>query len=118
MNEQNLTELSLKKRSFIDAYKKSFGNVSLACKTIGISRGAYYLWLEDEAFKKLINEVEPEEEFVDFAENALQKRIQSGDTTAIIFALKTKGKKRGYIEKQEIDHRHENLEPPKWISDE
>jgi len=41
-------------------------------------------------------------DFGDVAEAALVKQVQSGDTTAIIFVLKTRFRNRGYAEKQEI----------------
>ena len=97
--------MDLKKKSFIEAYQKSFGNVSQSCKASSISRQTFYNWKdEDKEFLSEIESAEPDEIFIDFAENALVKRISEGDTTAIIFALKTKGKKRGYVERQEFNH--------------
>lgn len=100
----NSDKMSLKKQAFISAYKKSFGNISASCESIDIDRATYYRWIDnDHDFVEALHKVEPEETFVDFAERALAKKINSGDTTAIIFALKTKGKRRGYIEKTEQD---------------
>ena len=41
---------------------------------------------------------------IDFAESSLYKQIKDGNTSATIFFLKTQAKRRGYIEKQEIEH--------------
>lgn len=91
-------------KKFLELYAKTFGNISQTCRLAGIDRGTFYAWQDDAAFQEKLTAVSPEEQFIDFAENALTKRIEKGDTTAIIFALKTKGKKRGYVEKQEVEH--------------
>lgn len=97
--------MDAKKKAFIDAYTKSFGNITQSCKAVDICRQTYYNWLQnDTEFANDIQNAEPQEVFIDFAENGLVKKIQEGDTTAIIFALKTKGKKRGYVEKHQIEH--------------
>ena len=38
----------------------------------------------------------------DFAESELMKLIKDGNVAATIFFLKTQGKARGYIERQEV----------------
>ena len=47
--------------------------------------------------------MDTEEGLIDNAEDELQKLINLGNPIAIIFYLKTKGKKRGYDEKQTIE---------------
>ena len=90
------------KENFIRAYRESLGVIKHACEKADISRRTYYNWLEnDEEFKQAVEDIG--EEAIDFAENALKKKIREGDTTATIFYLKTKGKKRGYIERTEVD---------------
>jgi hypothetical protein len=94
--------LEPKKKTFIEALKKSFGVITKACEIVGIDRSTYYKWLQnDELFKF---EVENIDEYVlDFVESKLLANINSGNTAEILFYLKTKGKKRGYIERQEVE---------------
>jgi len=42
------------------------------------------------------------ESMLDFAEGKLYSKIKAGDNIAILFYLKTQGKARGYIERQEF----------------
>ena len=89
------------KKAMIDALEKSLGVVTTACKTIGIGRTTFYQWLkDDEEFARQVDDIQ--NITLDFAESQLHKQIKEGNTTATIFYLKTKGKKRGYIERQEI----------------
>lgn len=85
----------------IEALEKSLGIVTTACISVGIDRGTHYNWLKnDEDYKAKVNAIE--DMTIDFAESHLHKKIKGGDTTATIFYLKTKGKKRGYIERTEV----------------
>jgi hypothetical protein len=89
------------KKAMLDALEKSLGVVTTACKSVGIGRTTHYGWLEqDEQYRKAVDELQ--NMTLDFAESQLHKQIKEGNTTATIFYLKTKGKKRGYIERQEI----------------
>ena len=98
-NQQNRTVI--KKDKFIQAMAESYGNISDACKFVEINRSTYYDWMEKDAdFKEKISNVV--EESIDFVESQLISNIKKGDTTSIIFFLKTRAKNRGYTEKQEI----------------
>jgi len=85
----------------INALVEALGIVTMACKKVGIARKTHYEWYKsDPKYKEAVDDVL--EIALDFAESMLHKQIQDNDTTATIFYLKTKGKKRGYIERQEI----------------
>lgn len=87
----------------IKALTNSLGVVTIACKEVGIARQQHYHWIQvDEEYKKAVEDVA--DIALDFAESMLHKQIQDKDTTATIFYLKTKGKRRGYIERSEVDH--------------
>tara|TARA_R110000796_G_scaffold66805_1_gene153527 strand:- start:1570 stop:1926 length:357 start_codon:yes stop_codon:yes gene_type:complete len=91
----------IKKESLLAALEQSLGVVTVACKKADIPRSTYYKWLnEDEHFAKEVTDIE--NIALDFAESQLHTQIGGGNTSATIFYLKTKGKKRGYIERQEI----------------
>jgi hypothetical protein len=92
----------LKKEQLLEALVKSLGIVSTACLSVGVSRTTYYKYYnEDGQFKDQVDDIS--DIAIDFAESKLFDLIKEGNITAVIFYLKTKGKKRGYIEKQEID---------------
>ena len=84
----------------IEALESSLGVVTTACKTVGIARSTHYQWCEDDKeYKKLVDGIQ--DIALDFAESQLHKQIQGGEVASTIFYLKTKGKKRGYIERVE-----------------
>ena len=90
------------KKAMLDALEKSLGVVTSACKTVGVGRTTHYLWLqEDKEYKAAVDDLS--DVAIDFAESQLHKQIKEGNSTATIFFLKTKGKKRGYVERQELD---------------
>jgi hypothetical protein len=91
----------IKKESILKALEGSLGVVTVACKSADVPRSTYYKWLnEDEDFAKEVLDIE--NVALDFAESQLHKQIAADSTAATIFYLKTKGKKRGYVERQEI----------------
>ena len=89
------------KKAILVSLEKSLGVVTTACKKINVSRTQFYKWVKDDAqFRAAVNDIQ--NVTLDMAESQLHKQILDGNTTATIFNLKTKGKKRGYVERQEI----------------
>ena len=96
-----MTKTDILKGTLLKALEKSLGIVTTACKSAGCNRDTFYKYCkEDEVFKGKVDELS--NITLDFAESQLHKQIQDGNTTATIFYLKTKGKKRGYIERTEV----------------
>ena len=86
----------------LQALENSLGVVTVACKQTETPRSTYYKWLkEDKEFAQSVKDIE--NIALDFGESQLHKQIGDGNTSATIFFLKTKGKKRGYIERSELD---------------
>jgi len=112
----------------IEALEKSLGIVSTACNSVGISRQTHYRWLsEDPEYKQQVEDIS--EMAIDFVESKLHEKIngvailskddenvyhQPPSDTAIIFFLKTKAKKRGYIERTEVEQSGGTTITVKW----
>jgi hypothetical protein len=120
-----------KQKIFLKAFKDKAGNVSEACIAANIARSSYYNWYNEDLksgneFKEAVDELN--ERLTDFVESKLMEKIQGvpvevkskdgkkvtayrkePETTAIIFYLKTKGKKRGYVEKQQVENTNKNF---------
>jgi hypothetical protein len=102
VEETSSTGTELRKKAMVDALEKSLGVVTMACRSVGIDRTTHYAWMkEDPEYKSKVEELK--NVALDFAESQLHQKIKNNDTSAIIFFLKTQGKGRGYVEKQEFE---------------
>lgn len=114
------------KKPNIDVFRKIAnacgGILSDIAANIGVERVTIYAWCEeDPEFKQALED--SRERFIDLAESNLRKLVagvpaiekdENGNNrfvgwierpseTSIIFTLKTRGKKRGYVERQEVE---------------
>lgn len=90
---------------FLTSYEKSLGVLKVACEATGMCRKTIWEWRKKyPEFDERCHECE--EVAIDFVESSMFKKIErgtKGSESLIIFYLKTKGKSRGYIERQEVD---------------
>jgi len=117
--EEQQHNLTVKKDAMIQALTSSLGNVTEAAEKIGIRRETHYAWLKDDAeYSAAVASLK--NVALDFAESQLKKLMEGAErqalthdgevvtikdapnTSAVIFYLKTQGKQRGYIERQEL----------------
>lgn len=104
------------KKKFLDALRNGLGIITTACQATGVSRSNFYYWCKnDEEFKAAADEIM--EVQLDFVENKFLHAIEAGDITAMIFYLKTKGKKRGYSEKAIFQQKEKQKDDQKQLSD-
>jgi hypothetical protein len=92
----------LKLSRVIDAIRKANGMPYLAAKALKVSPTTLYRYARVHESVRLAIEKE-RGEFLDTVELALRKACEEGQGWAVCFALKTLGKDRGYVERQEID---------------
>jgi len=96
-SKEQSQRLTPKQKKFLEIFNtKTAANISATCSAMKISRQAYYKWMTAEPFRRAIEDAQ--EKLIDMAETKLQQNIMEGKESSIFFFLKTKGKKRGYIE--------------------
>ena len=105
-----------RKIAMLAALKEYLGVISAACDKAGIERQTHYRWMQsDPRYKKQVEAID--ERPIDLAELKLMSLINDKNAQAIIFYLKTKGRKRGYSEIYGLEHSGEITEKHIHIND-
>ena len=79
------------------------GNVAAVARKLKVTRKTIYEHINaDPELQALLED--SREAMLDDAENTLYEEALKGNTTALIFFLKTKGRKRGYTEHHSVEH--------------
>lgn len=85
----------------INAIRQNRGILTLTAKHLGCSRTTVQRYVDE--YPTVAQALKDEREsLLDLAEGSLFEQVRKGNITAIIFTLKTIGKHRGYVERQEI----------------
>ena len=88
-------------KRMLEAVKKNGGAVYLAARELGCAPNTIYNRMERvPSIKQAVEDARGE--VVDYAEQKLRLAILNGEPWAIAMALKTIGKSRGYVERQEV----------------
>ena len=90
------------KKALSDALQKMQGNISAAARSLGLSRVTVHARINADPDLQAVVE-DARQSMVDNAESALNRAVIQGEAWAVCFTLKTQGKRRGYVERVEID---------------
>ena len=83
------------KKKLLKALLDTRGLVLTACNKAGLSRSVHYQWMnKDKEYKANVDAIN--DMMVEGVESRLKDLIDEGNTAAIIFYLKTKGRDVGY----------------------
>lgn len=122
-----MDKMDKQKEKALQALRDALGVVKTACESLQMPRSTFYLWLEkDPEFAAAVEDIK--EDAVDFVESKMFERIKGYEhredkifvyegseiivptikhyppsEKLIEFYLKTRGKNRGYIEKQQME---------------
>lgn len=92
--------LDNEKMRFLEVLSRNMGMVYQSCKMAGIPYHIHKKWLEtDPVYARNIESIE--NMAIDFAEATLLNLIKDKNAQATMFYLKTKGAKRGYVDKDD-----------------
>ena len=100
----------------VQAVRGSGGILSHIANKLGVSRPT--LWAYVKKWPEVAQAIEDERESVlDLGETELIKAVKRQESWAICFLLKCQGKKRGWVEKQQMDHSSSDgtMTPPQRI---
>jgi len=126
MNEEKENKsVEVRKKKFLEVFRKELCNISATCEKLKISRDTYYKWLKkDKKFKKSIEEVK--DLMINEAETQLLKNIKMGKETSLIFFLVNRAPDR-WRSINKVEHPKEEFKmpiikfvpaPPSWYEDE
>jgi len=101
MAEQKRISTRVKKASMLKALKQTLGVVTPAAERSRITRQEHYNWMKsDPVYREAVEDMD--DIGLDFTESKMFKGIQDGDASLIKYHLSTKGRKRGYAQRQEV----------------
>jgi hypothetical protein len=115
------------KKQFLKSLEEAYGIISTACNNQHISRQTFYNWKKDDPeFAEAVEDIN--QAAIDHVESKLMEKVNGvtigkydnegelqtyelpPSDTAIIFFLKCKAKKRGYVERTEVDFKSHDVD--------
>lgn len=91
----------LTKAAVMEALRKTHGLISPAAELLGVERKALYQAIKRHQLEDFVRQMR-EEVIGDVAELKLFEAIKQGKPWAVALYLKTLGRHRGYVERQEV----------------